>query len=134
MLPENLTLNYDPTGGETPGDELFDRQAYETNKAFYRESDALAANSAYANNILLRIEEPKRSASSHGVTRHFCTLRAEEDVVTPSGVTSIFPQIIKLETSIPVGATPENKRAILERFKALLSHIEFENFFFDGEC
>lgn len=132
MLSATLTLNYDETGGSTPADRVYDKKAHEVDNAFYREHDALVNNSSLEDNILLRIDEPKRTASFYGTKRHFCTLRQEETIASPSGDV-ISPGIIKFETSIPVGYTLVGKRALFERLKALLAHDDFEDFFFESQ-
>lgn len=134
MLPETITLNYDPTGGSTPGNVVYDKKTHDENRAFYREHDALASNSPLQDSILLRIEEAKRSAASYGTTRHYLTIRGEESILTPSGGETITPILLKVEGSCPVGFSATGKRAIFERLKALLAHSEFENFFFNHEC
>lgn len=134
MLPETITLSYDPTGGSTPGTFVYDKKTHSENEAFYRDHTSLVSGAALQDNFLLRIVEPKRSASSYGTTRHFMSVRLEQEIPTPVGTQTIAPCLIKIETSTPVGFSAAGKRALFERVRALLQHEEFANFYFSNEC
>lgn len=72
------------------------------------------------------VKKPKATASSNGVKRGITSITDECDIVNPQGITVVQPIVLKIESSVPVGASSAEWKGIKALMIAAIQHANFD--------
>lgn len=126
MHSNTLTPSYKKTVSGTATATEFTRVSEEKGKSVYKTTVCLTDPSLPREQVALGVTEPKATSQTNGVGRADVAVTRDVLVSTPSGGTKYAPIVIRVTTSLPVGASADETERAVELFKAWVALPEFK--------